>query len=162
MNLDTDNFFARICEALSLENVYGVQAEIAQILDITPTAVGFWKKKPPGAEGLKNIIRIAELSNTSLHWLLTGKGDKFISVNNEAKNANNTVNKVLAELDYIDNLDDSEQSVEILEIIQHDVLKRLKLRKLKGKTILIPETEVYPEYKIEKEVENDLSSTSQK
>lgn len=162
MKLDTDNFFARICEALSLENTYGVQAEIAQILDISPTAVGFWKKKPPGADGLRNIIKIAELSNTSLHWLLTGKGDKFISVNNNPKDTNNSVNKVLAELDYIDNLVDADLVIESLEIIQHDILKRLKLRKLKERSIFIPESEVYSEFKIEKEVENDLSSTSSK
>lgn len=32
----------------------------------------------PGLKGLKNVVSIAELSNTSLHWLLTGEGPKGI------------------------------------------------------------------------------------
>lgn len=45
-------------------------------LGITKQAVYEWRKNVPG---LENLIRISESSNTSLHWLLTGVGDRSIT-----------------------------------------------------------------------------------
>lgn len=77
--LDSTNFFDRVCSALGIPNVYGAKAKVAEITGISKTAVGLWDKgEMPGKESLQNLARISELSGTSLHWLLTGEGEKEI------------------------------------------------------------------------------------
>lgn len=77
--LDSQGFFSRICEALGEHDSYGAQARIADKLGISRTAVGQWKEgQMPGRESLQNVALVAELSNTSLHWLLTGEGERSL------------------------------------------------------------------------------------
>lgn len=77
--LDSAGFYKRVCEALGLEPGRGTKAQIAKMLDITKSAAGSWEHgEMPGRDSLKNVVRISELTNTSLHWLLTGEGPKLI------------------------------------------------------------------------------------
>ena len=76
MLLDPEGFFDRVRRAMGTNSV----PEIAKKLNISKHAVYFWEKgQMPGLKGLKNVIRIAEVSNTSLEWLLTGNGPSATS-----------------------------------------------------------------------------------
>ena len=78
VQLESEHFFDRVLEALGLLKAYGVKAQLANKLGITPTAIGFWEEgNVPGIDALKNVVKVSELSGTSLHWLLTGKGEKY-------------------------------------------------------------------------------------
>lgn len=80
MKLETKKFFNRVCDALGFANVYGVKTKIADELDISSSAVGLWEKgEVPGTDALKNVLKVAESSGTSIHWLLTGEGEKFVN-----------------------------------------------------------------------------------
>jgi repressor LexA len=71
VELDPKGFFNRICEALGAQNA----PDVARKLGISKHAVYLWANgKMPGLNGLKNVIKIAELSGASLYWLLTGQG----------------------------------------------------------------------------------------
>jgi len=72
--------FNRICEALEVTKA----AEVADKLGITEGSVSQWKKT--GKIALKTYVRISELSNTSVHWLLTGEGEKFVKNTSARKN----------------------------------------------------------------------------
>jgi transcriptional regulator with XRE-family HTH domain len=64
--------FARILETLHVEN--GAQA--AQKLGLSKPSVNAWKQNLPG---LDNLIKIAELGNTSLDWLINGEEKRLPS-----------------------------------------------------------------------------------
>jgi repressor LexA len=73
--LDSEKFFERVQEALNERSV----PEIGRKIGATKHAIYLWEKgQMPGMKSLKYLARVAELSNTSLHWLLTGKGDKYL------------------------------------------------------------------------------------
>jgi transcriptional regulator with XRE-family HTH domain len=77
--LQPDGFFERVCEALGIENVRGAKTKIAEIAGISSNAVGLWEKgEMPGRNTLEPLARIADQSNASLHWLLTGEGDPHV------------------------------------------------------------------------------------
>ena len=77
--LRSDGFFERVCEALGVKNVYGVKSKIAEMAGVSPNAVGLWEKgEMPGRNSLENLAKISLQSNTSIHWLLTGQGEKTI------------------------------------------------------------------------------------
>lgn len=85
MQLETEHFFDRVCEALGYENKYGVKSKIATQIKVSKTTVGAWESgKVPGAEGLKNLLEVAKLSGASLHWLLTGEGPQFVRPSDSA------------------------------------------------------------------------------
>jgi transcriptional regulator with XRE-family HTH domain len=71
--LDSENFFARVQEALGLETA----PKIARKLGLVKQTVYDWKNKKVIPE-LKILLLISESSRTSLHWLLTGRGAKFV------------------------------------------------------------------------------------
>jgi len=70
--LDQEGFFQRVCEALGTDNVQ----QIANKTGIKKQSVYLWQKG--GWPSLDNLGLIAESSSTSLHWLLTGKGEKYL------------------------------------------------------------------------------------
>jgi SOS regulatory protein LexA len=74
LKADPAEVWGRIKETLRLETA----PEIARRLGITKQSVYEWQRKLPG---LDNLLTIAESGNTSLHWLLTGQGPKFIHSN---------------------------------------------------------------------------------
>jgi transcriptional regulator with XRE-family HTH domain len=97
VTLDTEHFFDRVCDAMGLIRRYGINAEIARKLDISKTAVGYWAEgKVPGADALKNLLKISESSGASLHWLLTGEGPKFV---NKPINDDSEKDPVLAKIE---------------------------------------------------------------
>ncbi len=63
---DPSQVYARILEALKVKN--GAQA--AQKLGFAKPSVYAWENNLPG---LDSLIKIAELGNSSLDWLLTGQ-----------------------------------------------------------------------------------------
>ena len=68
----SQSVWERIQDLLHLETA----PEIARKLGLAPPSVYDWKKgKLPS---LDTLLRIAELGNASLHWLVTGKGPKWI------------------------------------------------------------------------------------
>lgn len=72
MPLDQSGFFQRVCDALGTDNVQ----QIADKTGIKKQSVYLWQKE--GWPSLDNLFLISESSNTSLHWLLTGEGEKCI------------------------------------------------------------------------------------
>lgn len=78
--LQENGFFDRICEALGIKNERGAKAKIAEIVGVSDNAIGFWEKgEMPGRKSLENIAQVSKRSNTSIHWLLTGEGEKYIN-----------------------------------------------------------------------------------
>jgi hypothetical protein len=74
--VDPQEVFSRILEALGAKNA----PEAARLLGITKQAVYDWQKNTPGID---NLLKVAKSSNTSLHWILTGEGERI--VNSEKK-----------------------------------------------------------------------------
>lgn len=73
MMLDSSGFYERVCEATGSRSA----PEIARILGISKQTVYGWERgKMPGLKGLKNIVRVCEVGNVSLEWLLTGTRPK--------------------------------------------------------------------------------------
>ena len=72
MSLDQSGFFQRVCDALGTDNVQ----QIADKTGIKKQSVYLWQKE--GWPSLDNLFLISQSSNTSLHWLLTGEGEKCI------------------------------------------------------------------------------------
>lgn len=70
---DYDGFFDRVKEAMNLENA----PKIAQKLGLEKQSVYGWAKG--SLPRVETLVVIAEIGQVSLHWLITGKGPKFIS-----------------------------------------------------------------------------------
>ena len=79
MSLDQTGFFQRVCEALETENVQ----QIADRTKVKKQSVYLWQKG--GWPSLETLGLIADSSNTSLHWLLTGKGEKYLTRNEQRR-----------------------------------------------------------------------------
>lgn len=73
MPIENTNLFERIRGALNAKNA----AEVAEMLGITEQAITRWKKD--GGVKIQTLNLVFELSGVSIHWLLTGKGEKFVS-----------------------------------------------------------------------------------
>lgn len=67
--LDPRSIFDRILAALDVKNA----PEAARLLGISKQAVYDWQKNTPS---LENLLKVAESRNTSLHWIITGKGSR--------------------------------------------------------------------------------------
>lgn len=90
--LDSEHFFERVCEALGIHNGLGAKSKIAQRLGISKTSVGLWEKgEMPGRNSLESLDKIAQLSNASLHWLLTGEGPMLVTGKEDASAAPDVV-----------------------------------------------------------------------
>jgi hypothetical protein len=63
--------FTRILETLRAKNA----PEAARTLGLSKQSVYDWQKSVPG---LENLLKIAKSGNASLHWLLTGEGERYI------------------------------------------------------------------------------------
>jgi repressor LexA len=82
--LESKNFFGRVCEALGVEPDEAAAPKISKMLGISKNAIYLWQDQMPGMNKLQNVARVSELSNTSLHWLLTGTGPKWIPLQTES------------------------------------------------------------------------------
>lgn len=71
--VDTTEIFPRILDALGAKNA----PEAAKILGISKQAVYDWQKNTPSIE---NLLKISKSRNTSLHWILTGEGSRFVGM----------------------------------------------------------------------------------
>src|SRR5688572_2423044 len=69
--VESSEIFPRILEALGAKNA----PEAAKLLGISKQAVYDWQKNTPSIE---NLLKISKSRNTSLHWILTGEGSKFV------------------------------------------------------------------------------------
>ena len=80
MSLDSTGFYERVCEALGVKPGRGSKAQIARKLGFTKTTAGSWEKgEMPGMNSLQHVAKVSELTNASLHWLLTGQGPKKVN-----------------------------------------------------------------------------------
>ena len=69
----TNSLWKRIQQALGTSGV----PETASVVGLTKPSVYDWQKgKPPS---LDTLIKIARLGNVSLHWLITGEGEKAVA-----------------------------------------------------------------------------------
>ena len=68
---DAQDVFVRILKTLGAKNA----PEAARILGLAKQSVYDWQKSIPSIESL---LRITESGNTSLHWLLTGMGERYV------------------------------------------------------------------------------------
>lgn len=64
--------YERIQQALGAQN----QSEVAEIIGVTPSSVCGWKVR--GFVSVDSLLKIAQLSNTSINWLLTGRGPQYV------------------------------------------------------------------------------------
>lgn len=53
------------------------QTKIAELLGVSGSAVSSWAKD--GDVSTKNLIQISKLTKSSIHWLLTEEGEKYLS-----------------------------------------------------------------------------------
>jgi SOS regulatory protein LexA len=70
--LDQNAFWKRILEAFNTDNL----AEIARKLNISSQSVYKWRDAKSRPD-IDTLLEISTLTNSSLHWLLTGRGQKF-------------------------------------------------------------------------------------
>jgi transcriptional regulator with XRE-family HTH domain len=63
----------RILQVLGVKT----QREAAKKLGITESSISQWKHD--GTISIESLLKIAELTNASLNWLLTGKGPQYLS-----------------------------------------------------------------------------------
>lgn len=82
---DATKIFERILEVLNAKNA----PEVARKLGLAKQSVYEWRENTPSID---NLIKIAELGNASLDWLLTGKGEK-----RSAQNIRISFDKILEE-----------------------------------------------------------------
>lgn len=71
LKADSPNIFLRILSALNVANA----SQAAQKLGITKQSVYEWKENVPSVESL---ALIAKSGDASLHWILTGEGEREI------------------------------------------------------------------------------------
>jgi transcriptional regulator with XRE-family HTH domain len=72
LTVDYAGMWERIREALGAQTA----PEVARALDLSRQTVYDWQKgKIPG---LDTLVRIADLGNVSLHWLVTGEGPSSV------------------------------------------------------------------------------------
>lgn len=62
----------RILEALGVDT----QRQAASILGIHEASISDWRRT--GFISLESLLKVAEVSNASINWLLTGKGQKYL------------------------------------------------------------------------------------
>lgn len=72
MGLNKKEIYERVRDALGVKNL----TEVAERLGLTTGAVSQWKTT--GKISLDTLIKVSELSGVSIHWLVTGKGEKKI------------------------------------------------------------------------------------
>lgn len=72
MNVDKKTIYDRITEAVGMQKA----ADIAKALGVTPGAVSQWKIR--GNISLENLSAVSLLTGVSIHWLITGEGEKLI------------------------------------------------------------------------------------
>lgn len=58
---------------------------MAKLLGVTPSSVFSWKSS--GAVSVEMLLKVAELSNASINWLLTGEGSPFVPAETDASAA---------------------------------------------------------------------------
>lgn len=73
MPIEKTNLFNRVQEALCARNA----AEVSKKLGITQQAITRWKQD--GGISIQTLILVHDQSGVSTHWILTGKGSKFVS-----------------------------------------------------------------------------------
>jgi transcriptional regulator with XRE-family HTH domain len=73
MGIDRENLFSRIMEAFGSRTA----ANLAEKLNITRQSVYGWRDGKNLPE-LDKLLEISNVTNTSLHWLITGEGSKGI------------------------------------------------------------------------------------
>lgn len=73
MGIDRESLFGRIMEAFGSRTA----ANLAEKLNITRQSVYGWRDGKNLPE-LEKLVEISNVTNTSLHWLLTGEGSKEI------------------------------------------------------------------------------------
>lgn len=73
-NIDAEGLWSRVQQALGVQTA----PEMANLLGVTKQAAYEWQKgKLPGMDML---LRIAAVKGVSIHWLVTGRGHKLITV----------------------------------------------------------------------------------
>ena len=99
VTLDPDGFFGRVCEALEIKPGRGAKAKIADKLKINKSSVGLWEQGDmPGLKSLSNVVEVSKLSNASLHWLLTGEGQKKIEPHSKGLDFTGTERQLIQRL----------------------------------------------------------------
>lgn len=73
VEVDTKGFYLRIMEAFNSNK----PAEVARHLKLTRHSVYKWRKGESFPD-LTTLIKISKLTNTSIHWLLTGDEPKYL------------------------------------------------------------------------------------
>lgn len=74
MKLDKKKIFGRITIALGKSKA----ADIAKMFGLTAGAVSQWKNT--GNISLENLNAVSLSSGVSIHWLVTGEGEKFLNI----------------------------------------------------------------------------------
>lgn len=75
MSVEKDSVFFRILNAFKAKTA----TEVAERLGLSPQAVSKWNKD--GGMKFTTLNLISNQTGVSIHWLLTGEGEKYITKN---------------------------------------------------------------------------------
>lgn len=75
MSVEKDSTFTRILQAFNAKTA----TEVAEKLNLTPQAVSKWNKD--GGMKFSTLRLISDQTGVSIHWLLTGKGERQVAEN---------------------------------------------------------------------------------
>lgn len=91
MSVEKDSVFARILNAFNAKTA----TEVADRLGISPQAVSKWNND--GGMKFTTLNLISEQTGVSIHWLLTGQGEKYVG-----ETVTNVTKSVASETDSVD------------------------------------------------------------
>jgi hypothetical protein len=115
--LEPKEFYKRVCEAFGLSpDDESSAAIIAKEIGVSKNAVYLWKGKMPGENKLRNVAEVAESTNTSLHWLLTGQGSKDLRELHEFS-IDDLLSNLLAQLHELPDIQKYIKSLKIIHVI---------------------------------------------
>lgn len=72
-----EGFWLRLLEVCNLTNFHGVGKQVADVTGLSSAAISKWRRGE-GKPSFDNLIQIAKSTNSSIHWLLTGEGEKYV------------------------------------------------------------------------------------
>ncbi len=129
-------------ERLKIAFNQAINADIAKKLEVSEGAVSnYVRGRVPDAE---KLLLISKITNCSIDWLLTGKGEQFVDSASEkivkVENEGNDIQVLDGALFSINKVNEfygnnDEDGIDALEVIYHEVMSLVKRRKLKFKQV---------------------------
>jgi len=116
--LELSGLFERIKTAFGTDSL----SEIAKALDIVPQSVYQWQKRNPPS--ISTLIKISDLTGTSIHWLITGQGHQLIAERGVSEEGFQVEKALIGEIKRAAKEDGRRLVDEIAELIKAGLLSR--------------------------------------